>query len=189
MPRVLGAVKCGSDTPVAPLPTGYNAATMNVKRSFETEVKRRQSQLEHGLNLKPGQKYGIKEMRARFKTSDNEGEKKRINILEAAFRKYSSTPIDRELNRLRRIGIAGQTLLQALQKIYLEHGMQDWPDRRGQSQDETPIPRIICSEALVKVSYRAESTLDKRSSGRGGGVTPAQLALVRTPGWLWSQLE
>ena len=119
MPLVLGAVKCGSDTPVATLPTAYNAAIMNVKQTFETEVKRRQSELEQGLDLKPGQKYVIKEMRALFKTSDDEDEKERINILEAAFRKHSSTPIDRELNRLRRNGIGGQTLLQALQKIYL----------------------------------------------------------------------
>jgi superfamily II DNA/RNA helicase len=149
LPKVLGTIKCGPNLPVGQLPGGYNSAVMKVKRTFEEEVKRRQSELEHGLNLKPGQKYVIRELRTLFKVSDDEDEKERINVLEQAFRKRSSMPIDRELNRLRRNGIAGQNLLMALQKIYLAHGMQDWSARRGPVQEETPVPRIVCSEAFV----------------------------------------
>ncbi len=149
LPRVLGTVKCGPDVPVAPLPKGYNASVTRVKRVFEEEVKRRQSELEHGVNLKPGQKYVIRELRTLFKVSDDEDEKERINVLEQAFRKHSSTPIDKELNRLRRNGVTGPALLKGLQGIYLEHGMQDWSQRRGPGEDEMPIPRIVCSEALV----------------------------------------
>lgn len=149
LPRVLGTIKCGPETPTIPLPAGYNTAITKVRRAFEEEVKRRQSELEHGLNLKPGQKYVIRELRTLFNVTDDEEQKERINVLERAFRRHTTTPVDRELSRLRRNGVAGQPLLQAVQSIYLEHGMQDWSARRGPGQDEVLVPRIICSEALV----------------------------------------
>jgi len=149
VPRILGTIRCGPDLPGHPLPPGYNEAIMRAKRRFVEEVRRRQTELEHTVSLTQGQRYVLRELRVIFGLSDDEEQKAQINLLERAFRGPLNSALTRELNRLRRNGVMGTNLLKALGRLYFEHGMRDWIDRRAARLEGDAIPRIICSEALV----------------------------------------
>jgi hypothetical protein len=148
IPRVLGAIKCGPDLPGAPLPEAYNSAVMRVMRQFTEEVKHRQTEREHTLSLTHGQRYALRELRVLFGAADEDA-KGQINILEKAFRGPITTAINRELNLLRRNSVTGQDLLKNLARLFHQHNMRDWMDRRGLQFEEMPTPRIVCSEALI----------------------------------------
>jgi superfamily II DNA/RNA helicase len=149
IPRVLGVIKCGPDLAGSTLPSGYNSAVMRVKREFTEEVKHRQTEREHTLSLTHGQRYTLREMRVLFEAITDEDLKGQINILEKAFRGTITTAINRELNLLRRNGVTGQELLKNLTRIYHQHSMREFLDRRGLQLEDHPIPRIVCSEGLV----------------------------------------
>jgi len=149
IPRILGAIKCARDVEGATLPPGYNAAVMRVKREFTEEVKHREAEREHTLSLTHGQRYVLRELRVIFGTTADEDEKGRINILEKAFRGAITTAVNQELNRIRRNGLTSQALLNALSELYFRHNMREWADRRGLQAGDRPVPKVICSEALI----------------------------------------
>jgi hypothetical protein len=149
IPRIIGTIKCGPDLAGQAPPAGYNASVMRVKRLFEEEVKHRQAEREHTLSLTQGQRYVLRELRVLFGTTSDEDEKARINILEKAFRSPLTRAVNQELNRIRRNGITGPSLLTMLGDIYYQHNMRDWLDRRSLQFEEQEVPRIICSEGLA----------------------------------------
>jgi hypothetical protein len=55
----------------------------------------------------------------------------------------------RELNLLRKNGVTGDALFRSLTKLYSQHNLRDWLDRRNGQPQENDYPRIICSEALL----------------------------------------
>jgi len=149
IPRILGTMKCGPDQQGAALPAGYNKAVMRVKRQFVEEVKHRQAEREHTLSLTQGQRYVLRELRILFGATTDEDKKAQINILEKAFRGPITMAINRELNLLRRNGVASQELLKTLVRLYHQHNMRDWVDRRSLQLEDQPIPKIVCGEALA----------------------------------------
>ena len=149
IPRILGTIKCGPELKGRTLPSGYNSAVMRVKRQFAEEVKHRQAEREHTLSLTQGQRYILREMRILFEATTDEDTKGQINILEKAFRGPITTAINREINLLRRNGVGGQELLKNLTRIYHQHSMRDFLDRRSFQLEDQPIPKIVCSEGLV----------------------------------------
>ncbi len=56
--------------------------------------------------------------------------------------------LNKELNLPRRNGVTGESLLKTLANLYHQHNMRAWADRQGSSSSH-PIPKIVCSEALV----------------------------------------
>ena len=84
-----------------------------------------------------------------FGAATDEDVKGQINILEKAFRGPITTALNRELNLLRRNSVTGDALLKGLVRLYHYHNMRDWVDRRGLDLQEQPIPKIVCSEALL----------------------------------------
>ena len=120
-----------------------------MKRQFVEEVKHRQAEREHTLAITQGQRYVLREMRVLFVATMDEDEKAQINILEKAFRGPITTAINRELNLVRRNGVTGPELLKTLVRLYHQHNMRDWLDRRSLQLEEQPIPKIVCSEALI----------------------------------------
>ena len=121
---------------------------MKVKRLFAEEVKYRQTQKDHTLSLSHGQRYALKEIRIYFGIIEDEETKSDINLLERAFRQSGLTRAVRdELSKLRRNNVTGQSLFKSLVRIYQQHNLRDWLDRpRGQT--DSPVPTIVCSEAL-----------------------------------------
>ena len=132
-----------------PLPKGYNASIMHVKRQFTEEVKHRQAEREYTPSLTQGQRYMLRELRVLFNATEDEDIKAQINILEAAFRGTMTRALAQELNRIRRNGITGQALIKNLGELYYQHNMRDWIDRRGLQIEEQPTPVIVCSEGLA----------------------------------------
>jgi len=50
---------------------------------------------------------------------------------------------------LRRNGVTGDNLFKTLIRIYHQHNMKVWFDRKSLVLDEHPIPKIVCSEGFV----------------------------------------
>ena len=149
VPKILGLIKCGPDTKGQPLPKEYNAAVMRVQRIFAEEVKHRQAERQHTLSLSHGQTYALRELRVLFGATEDEDQKGMINVLEKALRGPVTRAVNKELNLLRRNGVTGQALLKNLAKLYDQHNLRDWVDRRSLHASERPIPKIVCSEALT----------------------------------------
>jgi len=149
IPRILGIIKCGVEEKGAPLPEGYNAAVMRIKRIFAEEVKHRQAEREHSLSLTHGQRYVIRELRILFNAIQDEDIKGQINIIEKAFRGPITIAVSRELNRIRRNGVSGNDLLRILTDIYYQHRIREWTDKKSLRIEDHVIPRVICSEALI----------------------------------------
>ncbi|MBI4025978.1 MAG: hypothetical protein HY360_13415 [Verrucomicrobia bacterium] len=127
----------------------YNAAVMRVLRQFAEEVKHRQAERLHTLSLSNGQTYVLREMRVLFGATEEDDQKAMINVVEKAFRGPVSRAVNRELNLLRRNGVSGQPLLKNLARIYDQHNLREWIDRRTLRPEEHPVPKVVCSEALM----------------------------------------
>ncbi len=149
IPKTLGAIKCGPELKSQTLPKDYNAAVMRVQRQFAEEVKHRQAERTHTLSLSHGQNYVLRELRLLFAATADEDQKAMINVLEKAFRGPLTRAVNREVVLLRRNGVTGEPLLKVLARIYDQHNLRDWVDRRSLHAATRPVPRIICSEALV----------------------------------------
>jgi len=149
IPQVLGAIQCGPEVAGQAVLDGHNAAVMRVMRQFVEEVKHRQAEREHTLSLTQGQRYVLRELRVLFGATKSKDLKAQVNILERAFRGPITTAINRELNHLRRNGVTGENLRKALAEVYHQHNMKDWLDRKSTELAERPVPKVVCSEALV----------------------------------------
>jgi hypothetical protein len=149
IPRILGAIKCGPELNGQPLPRDYNAAVLRVQRQFAEEVKHRQAERMHTLSLSHGQNYVLRELRVLFAASADEDQKAMINVLEKSFRGPITRAVNREVILLRRNGVSGEPLQKALARIYDQHNLREWVDRRSLHATGRPVPRIVCSEALV----------------------------------------
>jgi hypothetical protein len=148
VPRVIGAIKCGPEEPSKPLPAGYNAAVMGVKRIFDEEVRQRGIERQHSMGLTLGQRYVIRELSVLFRNSEDEDQKGQITLLEKAFRSPLTRALQKELNLIRRNTITGEKLLRTLAKLYTQHNLRDWLDRASTQPSEEEYPRIVCSEGL-----------------------------------------
>ena len=149
IPRILGAIKCGPELTSQPLPKDYNSAVMRGQRQFAEEVKHRQAERTHTLSLSHGQNYVLRELRVLFAASIDEDQKAMINVLEKSFRGPITRAVNREVVLLRRNGVSGEPLLKALARIYDQHNLRDWVERRSLHATGRPVPKIVCSEALV----------------------------------------
>jgi superfamily II DNA/RNA helicase len=149
IPKILGTIKCRPELKGQPLPKDYNAAVMRVQRQFAEEVKHRQAERTHTLSLSHGQNYVLRELRVLFAATTDEDQKAMINVLEKSFRGPITRAVNREVVLLRRNGVSGEPLLKALARIYDQHNLRDWVDRRNLHAAARPIPKIVCSEALV----------------------------------------
>jgi len=148
IPKILGTIKSGTEQKGAPLPAGYNARVMAVKRKFAEEVKHRQAEKEYTLSLSHGQRYVLRELRLLFGEAADEDKKAQINILEKAFRGALTAAVNRELNLLRRNSVAGEKLFANLVTLYHQHNMKDWAERRALGTEGEDVPKVVCSEVL-----------------------------------------
>ncbi len=151
IPRILNLLRCEPDAPSAPLPEGYNELVMDVKERFDEEVQARRAEQQHTVSLTRAQRYVRRELRLFYSQTDDEDLRQQIAALEVAFRQPSPLPaVSSELNRIRREGLNGEPLLEALTRVYHLHGLEATP-RREESVEEGnhSLPRIVCGEALV----------------------------------------
>jgi len=149
IPKVVGAVKCSPEAKAAALPEGYNRAVMAVQRQFATEVRHREAERTYTANLTHGQLYVLRELRILFDATEDEDIKQNVNVLEKVFRGLLTGAVKRELNQLRRTGVAGENLLKHLIRIYDQHSLKDVAAQRDLTMADRAAPRVICSEAFV----------------------------------------
>jgi hypothetical protein len=150
VPRVLGAIKCGSDERTSQLPQDYNAGLMKIKSQFAEDAKHRRAELEHTVSLTHGQRYVLRELGVLFRTAKDEELKAQINILEKAFRSTRlSHAVKREINLCRRNAMTGANLVKELGRIYSQHNLREAVEHQRLESEDRPVPQIICSEALV----------------------------------------
>ncbi len=149
VPKVLGVVKCSPEERGQTLPDGYNTAVMRVKKIFDEEVRQRGVERQHTLSLTLGQRYVMRELSVLFRISEDEDQKGQITLLEKAFRSPLTKALQRELNLLRKSGVTGEALFKNIVKLYNQHNLRDWIDRRNGQPSEDEYPRIVCSEALL----------------------------------------
>ena len=152
VPRILRLLSCEPDTPAEPLPAGYNQVVMDVKQQFDGEVQARRAERKHTVSLTRAQRYVLRELRPLYDQSQDDDLRGQIAVLEAAFRRPNPRPAARsELNRIRREGLTGMALLDALSKVYHLYGLEVRQLRKETAGDENDeLPRIVCSEALVE---------------------------------------
>lgn len=90
----------------------------------------------------------MRELRVVFNSIDDTDIKAQINVLESAFRGTITRAVIQELNRIRRNGVTGQTLVKSLGDLYYQHNMRDWIDRQRLQPEEQVFPTVVCSEGL-----------------------------------------
>ena len=148
--RILSQIECEPELSGGELPTDYNAIVMGIKQLFTQEIKDLQSERKHTLSLTQAQRYVLKELQLIFANTSDEDVSAQVNTLEKAFRGTITTAVNRELNLLRRNGVAGTALLKNLRDLYHQHNLREWESRQQDAQFENEaIPKIICSAALI----------------------------------------
>jgi len=152
VPHVLNILKCEPQTLHVPLPPDYNGLITAVKAAFDSEVQARRAERQHTLSLTKGQQYVRRELRIVFEGTEDPDLRAQIGRLESAFAQPVMRPAVRsELNRVKREGIAGLPLVDALSRIYGAYSVGDSTvDRSHEAADpNTSLPRII----VVKLSF------------------------------------
>jgi Helicase conserved C-terminal domain len=148
VPVVLTMIKAGPEVPSELIPVSHAEVVGEVKRRFAQEVRQRNAELQHTLGLSQAQRFVLRELRLLHGAAEDDEVKAQIGVLEPAFRGSLTNAIQRELNVVRRSGLAGSSLLQALARIYHQHNMASWTQEDRARVKDTP-PIIVCSEALV----------------------------------------
>ncbi len=145
--RILALLKCAPDTPAAPLPADHNAAVMQVKRAFDREAQARQAEQQHTRAATPAQRYVQAELRLLYAESDA-ALRPQIAVLDEAFQRPLARPAVRAaLNRLRREGLTGRALLEALTQLYHLHGLDALPHpERAHGEENETLSYVVCSE-------------------------------------------
>jgi hypothetical protein len=151
IPRILNLLKCDPDTPTRPLPPGYNALVTSVREAFDREAQARRAEQEHTLSLTRAQRYVRRELRVLYGQTQDEDLRRQIVELEAAFLQSGPRPAVRtELNRIRRDGLTGEALLDALSQAYRLYGLEPArPREEARPETNDDLPHVICSAAMV----------------------------------------
>jgi hypothetical protein len=117
-------------------------------RRLVVELTHRVAEREFSLALTQAQRYVLRELRLLFNAAEAEEVRERVSVLERAFRAPLTAALKKELNALRRSGVAGEPLLRRLAELYHQHHLREWTERRGWESEEI-VPRVVCSMGLV----------------------------------------
>lgn len=150
IPRLLGLLKCGKETPAVEFPERLVAVLVQAHRQFGERARQRRGEQTHTQALTHSQRYVLRELRQIHGSTEEPAVQARVETLEHAYRQPLPQAANRELNRLRRDAVSGEPLLRGLTEIYQAHGLRD---RRPHGADESSgddLPRLVCSEAFVK---------------------------------------
>lgn len=152
LPRVLSRIKCDPGTPSARIPANYNEQVMRIKKRFSDEVKARLAEQRHTVSLTKAQQYIRKELHIFYTQQNDENVRHQIDLLLGAFTQPAPRPAIRvELNRIHRLKLAGERLVEDLSNTYHLYDVETSTRRQQYTDNENDaLPRIICSEALFE---------------------------------------
>jgi hypothetical protein len=144
--EILGRIKVYPNAIGVPLPRNINEKVDKVRRSFKEEVYSRISEKKHASSLTKAQQYIVRELRLIFADSDNEDLKSEINYFDKIFRNVDRIAVKNEMNKIRKNGLTGSSLLRKLQEINVKHSLYEMAEMETES--ETPAIKVICCELL-----------------------------------------
>lgn len=149
--QAIRAVRCEPDEPTLDLPADVNERVAAVKRDFDAEVRAREAEIRHTVGRALGRDYALDELRLVFEATEDPDEKARLVLLSEIFTTVPLTArAHKELNTLRRSGIAGPALVAQLLRIVRDYNLEEAHRALADQATEAPlIPRIVCSEALL----------------------------------------
>ena len=125
LPRLLGLLRCPRDTSAVEFPERLSEVLLRAYRQFAQESQERRAELIHLPDLTQGQRYVLRELRAIFAHNESVEIRARTEQFERVFRSPLPQAVVRELNRLRRDGLSGETLLRSLTRIYHAYGLKN----------------------------------------------------------------
>ena len=143
--EILQKLECAPELEGQPVPPEHNTRVSKQQKDFVTQNRNRI--LFSVRQLTPAQRYILKELRLLSNTSKDTGT---IIRLDQAFRLPLTEVIKRDINRLRRLKITGDELVNELATLYRRHNMADLekhqhqPDERSES-----YAKVICSASFI----------------------------------------
>ena len=139
---ILQHLQCGPELQGEPLPSEHNARVTKYQKAFAAENRRRRAASPQELTN--AQKYIRRELRA---LGGSSAEARR---LDAVFRLPLPEAIKREINRLHRGKVTGESLLRELTILYQRYNMADMARSAEPSAAESESGvKVICSAAFV----------------------------------------
>jgi len=149
--QAIRAIRCEEDEPTLALPADINERVAAVKRDFDAEVRRRESEIRHTVGRALGRDYALDELRLVFDGTKDPDEKARLALLSEILTTVPLTArAHKELNTLRRGHITGPAQVAQLLRIVRDYNLEEaYRALADQAADAPLIPRIVCSEALV----------------------------------------
>lgn len=85
-----------------------------------------------------------------YSRTDDERTRKQITLIEKAFRQRPTPQVKRRIDALRRENVTGENLLRELITIHEDYKLGEREQARQEERRHEDIPRIICSEALIR---------------------------------------
>ncbi len=148
VPAILKVLRCSKDEPTLPIDSMHNRIVSQAKAQFTTEAWQRRMEQQRTESLTTAQRYILKEMRTVYAQLIDEDLKAQITVLERAFRQSLTRSLASEVNALKRAGMMGLPLVQELSHLYTRYQL-DQQRAQKQSDDNTFMPYIVCSEVLM----------------------------------------
>ncbi len=147
--EILKALACDENEERAPLPSGYNKIVCAVKKHFAQDVAQRQTHRLTQPRMSVGQNYVLKRLRE-LRIQATPDEQLFLDELIIAYQQNLPFPLRRSLNELRKQKLTDEDFLARLHRWAKEYNLFSAVSEpsRGPSSLASPIPYIICSEAL-----------------------------------------
>jgi hypothetical protein len=150
LPGLLGLLKCGKETPAVEFPEHLVGVLVRAQRQFAEDAEQRRAGQSHIQSLTHSQRYVLRELREIYGGTEDPAVHGRVEQLEQVYRQPLPQAVNRELNRIRRDGVAGEPLLRALTVIYHAHGLRDRQRSAPGDTATDDLPRLVCSQAFTR---------------------------------------
>ena len=150
IPRLLGLLQCSKETPCAEFSEKLADLIVRVQRRFQETTRQRRVEQNHLQSLAHSQRYVLRELRDVYHSSEDATLQTRVELFEQAFRQSLPQAVVRELNRLRKNGLNGEALMQALVVIYHTHSLRERTQMSLSEASARDLPQLVCCEAFAK---------------------------------------
>ena len=121
----LAAIRCNRDEPATSLPASHNKTVSTAFSLFSSEMTSLRAEKDHVRTQTVGQRYALQAIQVAYAEARDDDVRGRLALLDAAFRRPVTPAISRELNALRRGGIATTQLIEQLIRVFERHRMRD----------------------------------------------------------------
>jgi len=147
--QIIPLIRCEEHEPTQPLRKGHNAIAEKVRLGFITELARIQ-QNQKNPRLEPAQTWLIDELRSLLSLFDNPFKTEMIHRLIEQFSQPLPSYVLALLKKIKRQKYKGEAALEQAESIAAHYELEARLRTLYHELESEPIPRIICSESIVK---------------------------------------